>query len=231
MDRTADEIADGQYADAQEAVTALFAALQTVYQPIPKGLALAQEAPASARAADSPPKSPVAGYDPKKVDAHRQLYDASCIPMSVELVLKLLGREPADYYALQEPWKNKADGTFVDFDGRMIAGVTFRQQFDDLRGNDFPTEDLFKTIDHELGQNRYVIVSLYNGSSYHVYVIVGHTAESDYQAVSKAGDATITVTNVKARVREMKGTDILTYVIGGAKQAPKLTGAASEQRP
>ena len=226
MDRTGGEIADGQYATAPDAVTALFAAIKAVYEPLPNDLALAREAPSTRPAVDSPPTSPVAGYDPKAVDAHRQKYDMSCIPMSVELVLKLLGREAADYYALQEPWKNKADGNLVDFDGRTIAGVTFRQQFDDLRGNDFPTEDLFNAIDSELEQNRYAIIALNTGSSYHMYVIVGRTPSGDYHAVSKAGDATITVTNVKARVREMKGTDILTYVIGDAKQAAEQTGGA-----
>jgi hypothetical protein len=32
---------------------------------------------------------------------HQQLDDFSCIPMAVELVLKLLSRVPADYYDLQ----------------------------------------------------------------------------------------------------------------------------------
>jgi hypothetical protein len=133
--------------------------------------------------------------------------------MTGELVLKLLDRDPADYFALQDNCKNKRDGNFADFDGRTIAGVTFHKQFGQPRGPRFPIDDLFKTIDDELDHGRYVIISLFTGFSYHMYVIVGRTASGDFHAVSKDGEQILTVTNVKPRVREIGGTDIVTYTL------------------
>lgn len=221
MDRIAGEIADGQYTSAQEAAAAFKAGLQPILSPGTGDLTLAREAPSTLKAVDSPPKSPIPGYDPKIVDAHREKYPSSTIPMSVELVLKLLGRMPVDSFALQEPWKDKHDGNFSDFDNKTIDGVTFHHKFDQPRGNEFPTEDLFDTVDEELDHGRYVIISVYTGRSFMLYVIVGRTADSDYHAVGKAGDQMWTVTNVKPRVREMKGTDILTYTIAAPKDAAK----------
>ena len=158
-------------------------------------------------------------YDWVKVDEHRQLYGWSCIPMSVELVLKLLGREPGEYFDLQRAWQNRKDGTFTDFDGRTIAGVTFRRQFFLPRDARFPMDSLFATIDSELDAGRYVIVSLWWRSAYHMFVIVDRTPGGDYRAVSKAGDVTMEVSNVKARVRAIMGTDIMTYSVGEGGKA------------
>lgn len=212
IDQMAHDVAAGRYADAQETRAAFAQAMQRLLRPPAR---LASQRPSTRPAADTPPaKFAVPGYDPKKVDAHRQDYDWSCIPMTIELVLKLLDREPADYFVLQDKWKNKRDGNFADFDGRTIAGVTFHKQFGQPRGPRFPIDDLFKTIDDELDHGRYVIISLFTGFSYHMYVIVGRTASGDYHAVSKEGEQTLTVTNVKARVREIGGTDIVTYTLG-----------------
>ena len=46
------------------------------------------------------------------VNSHAQLDDYSCIPSAVELVLKLLGRVPHDFYDLQRAWANRSDGSF-----------------------------------------------------------------------------------------------------------------------
>ena len=222
MDRIAGDITSGRYAKADDAAAALAAAMHPVLQPEENGTALAQQARSARPAVESPPKLPIAGYDPAKVDAHRQVYEWSGIPMAVELVLKLTGREPADYYDLQKEWKNKRDGNFINFDNQTVAGLTFHHRFDDPRGNEFPTEELFKTIDAELKHGRYVMIALYTGSTWGIYVIVGRTASGDYHAVTKGlRFRTLTATNVKARVREMKGTDILTYTIGDSKDAAK----------
>ncbi|HEY2585624.1 MAG TPA: hypothetical protein VGI81_07665 [Tepidisphaeraceae bacterium] len=221
MDRTAGEITDGQYASASDASAALRSAMQPVTSPASGDLTLARGTPSKVSAVESPPKSPVPGYNPKIVDAHCEKYPSSSIPMTVELVLKLLGRMPADSYAIQQTWKDKRDGNFSDFDGKTFAGVTFHHKFDQPRGNEFPTEDLFDTIDAELDHGRYVIISLYTGRNYALYVIVGRTADGDYHAVDKIGEQTFTVTNVKPRIREMKGTDILTYTIGASKDVAR----------
>lgn len=193
-------------------------------------------APAPARAADqvaAQPTGPVVGakpaYDWVKVDEHKQLYGMSCIPMTVEMVLKLLSREPADYYALQEAWKEKADGTFGDFDNRTVAGVTFYRQFFLPRDEKFPLDDLFHAIDAELAGGRHVIVSLLWDRAYHMFVIVDRSAAGEYRAVSKAGAVTIEVGDVKARIKSIQGTDILTYTIEpvkGAKVTPEPAARA-----
>lgn len=221
MDRIAGEIADGQYASAADALAAFRAGATPILSPETGDLTLAREAPSTLKAVESPPKSPIRGYDPKIVDAHREKYPSSTIPMTVELVLKLMGRMPPESFAVQEPWKNKRDGNFSDFDNKTIDGVTFHHKFDQPRGNEFPTEDLFDAIDSELDDGRYVIISLYTGRNYMLYVIVGRTADGDYHAVTKEGEQTWTITNVKPRVREMKGTDILACTIGPAKDAAK----------
>src|SRR5271168_4875824 len=107
------------------------------------------------------------------------------------MVLKLLGREPESYYELQESWKNKADGTFGDFDNKTIDGVTFHRQFGMPRGDQFPFADLFNAIDKELKAGRYVIVSLPSGGGWHMYVIYDEDGKGDFLAVSKAGANTI----------------------------------------
>jgi hypothetical protein len=159
-------------------------------------------------------------YDWLKVDEHKQLFEMSCIPMSVEMVLKLLNRVPADYYELQNAWRNKMDGTFGEFDGKTIAGVTFHRQFFLPRNERFPLDRLFDTIDSELDQGRMVIASLALGSGYHMFVIVDKTPSGEYRAVSKNGDITLEIVNVKARIKAIGGTDITTYTADAARTTP-----------
>ena len=160
-------------------------------------------------------------YDWLTVDTHQQLYDWSCIPMSVEMVLKLLHRVPQNYYALQFSWQNRRDGTFGDFDGRTIAGVTFQRKFFLPRDDKFPLDELFKTIDGELDEGRLVIVSLLWSASFHMFVIVDRTPTGDYRAVSKDGSVTMEVIDVKARIRRIKGTDIVTCTVAPASPATR----------
>jgi hypothetical protein len=161
----------------------------------------------------------VENFDRRIVDEHKQLFDSSCVPMTVELVLKLTGREPVDFFKLQEAWKNKTDGSFGDFDGKTLAGLKFHRQFTQPRGKDFPLKRLFATIDRELDAGRYVIVSFQSGAhSWHMHVIYGKSADGDFVAITKSGSKasgarTVVVKNVKEIVRKMKGTDILTYEV------------------
>ena len=159
----------------------------------------------------TPDKTCLTKFSRQIADTHKQLYGMSCIPMSIEMVLKLLERAPASYYDLQNPWKNKADGNFRDFNGKTIEGVTFHQQFDLERNDQFPLAKLFETIDRELKAGRFVIVSLVSGSGWHMYVIYDEDAEGDFLAVSKIGSQTIEANQVKKTITSMKGTDIMTY--------------------
>ncbi len=157
------------------------------------------------------PKACLTKFNRQIVDAHEQRYGMSCIPMSIEMVLKLLGRVQSDYYELQNPWKEKADGNFRDFDGKTLKGVTFHQQFDLPRNDQFPLAKLFETIDRELKAGRFVIVSLSSGSGWHMYVIYDEDVDGDFLAVSKLGAKTIETQHVKKIITRMKGTDIMTY--------------------
>jgi hypothetical protein len=147
------------------------------------------------------------------VDAHHQLYPVSCIPMAVELVLKLLGKVPMDYYLLQEDWRNRTDGSFGAFDGRTIAGITFRAQFPNPRGPEFPMARLFETIDAELASNRFVVISLAVPGGWHMYVIYQKSLDGDFQGVSKQMNITEQKSGIKSQIIRMGGTDILTYEV------------------
>jgi len=148
------------------------------------------------------------------IDRHRQIFSFSCIPSSVEMVLKLLGRVPSDYYSLQQAWKNKTDGNFDNFEQRTIAGVTFHRQFATARCVMFPLKGLFAAIDAELAQGRYVIVGLSNDrNGYHAWVIVERLPSGEYRAISKSWEDTIEITDTKRRIEEMQGTDLGTYTL------------------
>lgn len=147
---------------------------------------------------------------------HRQIFDNSCIPMCIEMVLKFNHRVSGNYYGLQNKWGNKMDGSFGNFDGKIISGLKFKHQFDIGRGDDFPYNRLFKTIDKELAAGRKVILSLPSGFNFwHIYVIDSKTKGDEYLAYSRFFDDKnlVTKADVKRCILDMKGTDILTYTI------------------
>lgn len=152
-------------------------------------------------------------FDRKVIDQHAQRYGMSCIPSAVEMVLKLLGREPESYYELQDAWKEKSDGNFSNFDNKTLRGVTFHQQFNLPRNEQFPLTQLFQRIDSELKAGRFVIVSLQSGNGWHMFVIYDEDAEGDFMAVSKNGKDTSEANHLKNTIKRMKGTDIMTYEI------------------
>jgi len=153
------------------------------------------------------------GFKREIVDSHQQIYDMSCIPMSVEMVLKLLKQVPSSYYDLQKEWKNKADGNFSNFDGRTFGRITFHKQFGFERNEQFPFTKLFSTIESELKAGRFVIISLASSAGWHMHVIYQQEPNGDFVAVSKAGKETTETHGIKGIVTQMKGTDILTYTI------------------
>lgn len=161
--------------------------------------------------AGAAPRRQLISFDRKIIDDHRQRYSMSCIPSSVEMVLKLLGRVPGSYYEQQTAWKNKADGSFHDFDGKTIEGLTFQQKFTQPHGDKFPLVDLFEAIDHELNAGRFVIVGLPCAGDTHDWVIYDEATDGDFLAVSKAGSRTMENNHVRKTITEMQGTDIGVY--------------------
>src|SRR5690606_41293965 len=80
------------------------------------------------------------------VNNHNQIFQLSCIPSAVEMVLKYYKVVDFDYYDLQNEWKNKADGFFRDFDNKEIYGFTFSQRFVMPRYAHFTIYCLIQTI-------------------------------------------------------------------------------------
>jgi hypothetical protein len=147
---------------------------------------------------------------------HRQLESplgSLCIPMVVEFVLKLEGKIPSDDFRLQNNWKESQKANFSEFDGKAIEGLKFKRQFSEPRGDKFPLDELFSTIEQELASRRYVMISLaVEGGNWHNYVIYNRLPNGEFEAVTR-GREPEKISNVREQVRKMKGTDILTYEI------------------
>jgi hypothetical protein len=150
---------------------------------------------------------------------HRQLdspLGALCIPMAVEFVLKLEAKIRPEDFRLQNAWTESQGANFSEFDGKTIEGLKFKRQFSDSRGDGFPLDPLFSTIEQELASRRYVIISLaVEGDNWHNYVIYNRLPDGEFEAVTK-GREPKNISNVKEQVRNMQGTDILTYERIGA---------------
>jgi hypothetical protein len=167
--------------------------------------------------------------DKEIIRNHRQLFEFSCVPMAVEFVLKLIEHAERGYFELQEKSQNNKLGTFADFDNREINGVKFQHKFSVKGGRNFPPEKmkkLFETIDRELDEKkRYVIISVANdpaepSQGWHNFVIYDRNKEGEYEAVSKTFQPDLNVhddsdtwrrSDIRKKVTEMTGTDILTY--------------------
>jgi hypothetical protein len=160
------------------------------------------------------PRRGLTTFDRRTIDAHEQRYMMSCVPSAVEMVLKLLGRVPRSYYRLQTAWKNKADGSFHNFDGKTFEGVTFHHKFfAEPHGSHFPFSALFETIDRELKAGRYVTVGLARGGDVHSWLIYDEAPDGEFLAVSKFGPWTIEQRHVKRAITRMQGTDIGIYEV------------------
>lgn len=158
-------------------------------------------------------------YIQRIIDQHQQISNGTCIPSAVEMVLKLLGKVETNYYDLQNRWTN---GSFANFDGQTVSGVTFQRINLAERSPTFPFDQLFRIIDQELASDRYVIISLFGmfreRPCFHAYVIFDEDhVQDDYFAVTKASLNGEYVTqfddNLKQRVYETQGTDILVYTL------------------
>ena len=148
-----------------------------------------------------------------RVGTHEQLFQCSCIPSAVEMVLKLLDKVDENYYEHQIEWANLRYRSFEFFSGQEYEGIVFCRHW-------LPAKELFRVIDNELEEGRYVIISLKNPGEnpFHMWIIYGKTDE-DYLNFSKAPCSSQMITfqcrsqcNLRDYVRNvMRETDILTY--------------------
>lgn len=145
------------------------------------------------------------------VNNHNQIYGPSCIPSTVEMILKYYKVVDFDFYDLQNEWKNKIDGAFSDFDNKELYGITFSHKFDLPRNANFPMDSLFQTIENELKLGKKVIISLPSDMGWHMFVIHKQTADGEFVSYSKQGSHTLILRNIKEMIKKVNGTDILTY--------------------
>lgn len=147
------------------------------------------------------------------VNSHNQIFESSCIPSAVEMVLKYCKVVDFDFYDLQNEWKNKIDGTFGDFDNKELYGITFSRKFDLPRDANFPIDSLFQTIENELNSGKKVIISLPSDMGWHMFVIYKQTPDGEFVSYSKQWSHTLILRNTKEIVKKVNGTDIMTYSV------------------
>src|SRR4051794_29965463 len=84
------------------------------------------------------------------VDSHRQLYKYSCSTSLAEMMLKVGGKVPSEFYRLQELETGASTGLHYLKD-KKIAGVTFRVFPKNLSG-----PEIIQNIQKELDEGRTV---------------------------------------------------------------------------
>jgi len=117
-------------------------------------------------------------------------------------------------------WGNRNDGSFSDFDGWTFEDIKFTRRFSSPRNDGFPLDNLFSTIENEVASGRYVIISLALPPHYHNYVICNRLPNGEFEAVTKAWNPE-QINDVRARVCNMKGTDVLTYELMGKAESKR----------
>jgi len=162
------------------------------------------------------------------IKGHYQRTPISCVPMSVECVLKLLKLMKIDDFSLQDdPAKSGTSDwvrgfTFPSSDPKVVFSREFLLKdlgYTEDRGPHFMKdfyEPLFETIDRELSEGRYVIISLKSGrDSTHNEVIFNKVNHNEYETLTfyygNPNPVFYPAQDLRQRVTEMEGTDILTY--------------------
>jgi len=155
------------------------------------------------------------------VNNHNQIFQMSCIPSAIEMVLKYYNLVDFDFYGLQNEWQNKADGSFRDFDNKKLYGITFSQKFVLPRDANFPIDSLFQTVENELKSGRKVIISLPADAGWHMFVICKQTLDGEFVSYSKLGNHTLILRNTKEIVKKSNGTEIMTYSTSPGLHSPQ----------
>lgn len=153
--------------------------------------------------------------DANIIKNHKQKYANSCVPMAIELVLKLNKVVTMSYYDLQKEKKNFPRG-FSEFDGKTINNVKISLDFKINRDQNFPLEDLFNKIQKELDKGRYVTCAWKDElmQSYHAYVIYGYEDDEFLALTTDFGRSEYEyITDMKTRLKDIYGSDILTFDI------------------
>lgn len=148
------------------------------------------------------------------VDQCAQYYDWSCVASCVEIVLKIEGKVPMEFRALQDLQKNTMSG-FAPF-RKETCGILHGLEFTETPFN-HPFDGLADLLGSELDDGRFPIISLCSGLDHaaktgtvHEYVVVQYTG-ADFLALSKANAATQEELVFKNLSGTMPHTHVLTY--------------------
>jgi len=112
------------------------------------------------------------------INQHHQKYRSSCSPSLAEMLLKLAGAVPLDYYAEQDRDQNQNVG-LKNIENKTIKGITFRKYKPQDEG-----KSLQQKIDEELSKGRFLGIYLPLGGEYHSFVIAGKVNQ-EYVLLSK----------------------------------------------
>jgi hypothetical protein len=169
----------------------------------------------------------------KVIQEHNQMYEQSCVPMSVEFIVKLVDPSKIPYYDEQHRYPDgKCWGK--NFDNKKINNITFHHWFFGDR-HTYLLDPLFVKMKEELDNNRYVQLSLVSEwktdsfgtflldgqghkipNCFHCWVVFQYDETGEFHGVTKyfnnrqPKQPSYTFT-IREQLIEMGGTDILTY--------------------
>lgn len=151
--------------------------------------------------------------NPDILRQHVQKYSNSCVPMGVELTLKLMNAVDVNYYELQDE-KGDVSRWGGDYDSKTIENILIQMEFDFPRNQEFPLEDLFTRIKAEVNAGRFVNCAwrLDTKQPFHAYVIYGYI-NGEFLAVTKfhKNPNAFYVNDMKTKLKNIQGSDIITF--------------------
>jgi hypothetical protein len=145
---------------------------------------------------------------------HSQINANSCVPMSIELALKLMGKVNYDYFDLQN--EDPLRKNFKLFDNCKISGVKFSHHYNYNRDDKFPIDNLIEDIKSEIDNDKFVICAYGSNNLYHGYVIYGYD-ENELFAITKYHEGPSEfypefINDMTTRLKKINGSDILKVI-------------------
>lgn len=145
---------------------------------------------------------------------HEQKKEHSCVPMSVEFMLKLAGELPLKFNDFQDGLDTvkSEKGHGSEYQDKEVGNVILKHLFDQPRGS-YDVTQLIETIKKELDAGRYVQIALDNGvGGYHCWVVWGYVDDTMY-AITKYQNQRypVIIDDVITRLKNMGGSDIIVY--------------------
>lgn len=154
--------------------------------------------------------------DPTIIEKHQQLFEVSCVPMSIEFLVKLEDTTQVNFYEEQHKHPNgKIGGEY--YDKKIIHSLSFSHLFSNSknpRGTSFPLQQLIDKMKEEIDNGRYFQISLESGgNNYHMWIIYGYNDNLDFFGITKYWNNPHPhrISNVIEKLKKMGGTDIVVY--------------------